>query len=128
MDGVSPLTVLSIHAPRARRFPQLNNCIHIHPSVRPLREIRNDDLPVAFLRSLPPQPPHPPLSPSRPGFSRHPVYIRGVQIRGLVTGRFRLEAIYDQIARWKRSPHVCRSVRSRSRELQNGGYVMSDQK
>lgn len=35
-DGwVSPLTVLSIHA--LTPFPQLNNCIHIHPPVPPVR-------------------------------------------------------------------------------------------
>lgn len=35
-DGwVSPLTVLSIHA--LAPFPQLNNCIHIHPPVLPVR-------------------------------------------------------------------------------------------
>lgn len=49
MDGSRPLTVLSIHDSLAP-FPQLNNCIHIHPSVREIAESATNTL-LAFLRS-----------------------------------------------------------------------------
>lgn len=91
-DGwVSPLTVLSIHA--LAPFPQLNNCIHIHPPVLPVRS--RPGSPSSSLRSpfLRPSVPHCPRMFLSSFVPKRRTY------NGLVTGRFRLEAIYDQIAR-----------------------------
>lgn len=97
-DGwVSPLTVLSIHT--LAPFPQLNNCIHIHPPVPPpplpMRLRPQDPLPpLPFHRS-------PFLHPSVPRTFLPPFLPKHQTYNGLVTGRFRFVAIYDQIARWK---------------------------
>lgn len=93
-DGwVSPLTVLSIHA--LAPFPQLNNCIHIHSPVLPVRSRPRSPLLPPRSPFLRPSVPHCPRTFFSPVVPKHRTY------NGLVTGRFRLEAIYDQIARSK---------------------------
>lgn len=94
-DGwVSPLTVLSIHGSRVvSPIKQL----HSHPSSRPWdRRVCERNTLLAFLRSL-------------RSFNSYRSFLPLLLLQtserrpynGLVTGRFRLEAIYDQIARWK---------------------------
>lgn len=120
-DGwVSPLTVLSIHA--LTPFPQLNNCIHIHPLVPP---------PPVRLRLGSPTSPPPFPSPGHRFF---------IPLSLIVLVHFSRHS-YRSIRRTTDSSpedfaskqftiklHAGSLPRSCARELQNGGYVMSDQK
>jgi len=97
-DGwVSPLTILSIHA--LAPFPQLNNCIHIHSPVLPVRSRTGSPFLFPSHRFF--------VSLCLPSSLYVSLAIRTkASYNGLVTGRFRLEAIYDQIVRWKPTTHA----------------------
>lgn len=140
-DGwVSPPTVLSIHA--LAPFPQLNNCIHIHPSVLSVRSRGLQRYPLPSPSPLPPVPPslaflrlsvvH--CTPVR--FSRRPYRSVGnvqrtrhrkILPRSNLRSNCTLKAHHVAERETEREGSRA-SVRASERELQNGGYVMSDQK
>lgn len=113
-DGwVSPLTVLSIHA--LAPFPQLNNCIHIHPPVLPVRSRLG--------------------SPSSPFDRRFFVPLSLIVLVCFSRRSYRsvgrtTDSSPEDFAskQFTIKLHAESPPRSCARELQNGGYVMSDQK